>query len=470
MDLSTNPDAGMARREPLAGDRPCGCRCSTNCPTPTVCARLAAEAEEAGWHGFFVWDQLRWERAGAPSCRRVDHARHDRRTATERLRLGPMVTPLPRRRPVKVAHETATLDWLSGGRLTLGVGIGGDRSLASSRRPASSSTNGPTARCSTRHWRSSPPPGAVSRFTTTATTTRSTTSQFLPRPVQRPDIPVWITRYQGNVKPMRRAALLRRVLSRQSRAPRSTRRGRCRRRRAPRRHDGPVRHRRRPPRRRRSRAVRRGRCHVVAPGVRPRGAVVGRRAGPSPPRTLRTVSTDPFDPTDFYDAELRWYDPHFDAAAAECVRPIMCSTSDAGQVRPHVTDRPAAVNGDAVGVDISASRARARPPAQRTQRGHATSPTKSRAPRHTRSRNAIRPLHQSVRNDVLHRRRRRVHQHRAGLAPRCSSRPPRLAARWNRRVVHRHPPGPRGFGPRPRRPSTTWNRSPSPTRLTPNAS
>ena len=49
-------------------------------------------------------------------------------------------------------------------------------SLASSRRPASSSTTGPGARCSTRHWRSSPPPGAVSRFTTTATTTRSTTS------------------------------------------------------------------------------------------------------------------------------------------------------------------------------------------------------------------------------------------------------------------------------------------------------
>ena len=53
-------------------------------------------------------------------------------------------------------------------------------SLASSRRPASSSTNGPGARCSTRHWRSSPPPGAVSRFTTTATTTRSTTSSSSP--------------------------------------------------------------------------------------------------------------------------------------------------------------------------------------------------------------------------------------------------------------------------------------------------
>ena len=48
-------------------------------------------------------------------------------TSTERVRLGPMVTPLARRRPVKVARETATLDRLSGGRLTLGVGLGSDR-------------------------------------------------------------------------------------------------------------------------------------------------------------------------------------------------------------------------------------------------------------------------------------------------------------------------------------------------------
>jgi alkanesulfonate monooxygenase SsuD/methylene tetrahydromethanopterin reductase-like flavin-dependent oxidoreductase (luciferase family) len=44
--------------------------------------------------------------------------------STSRLRLGPMVTPLPRRRPVKLARETVSLDHLSGGRLILGVGIG----------------------------------------------------------------------------------------------------------------------------------------------------------------------------------------------------------------------------------------------------------------------------------------------------------------------------------------------------------
>ena len=53
-------------------------------------------------------------------------------------------------------------------------------SPASSPRPASSSTTGAGARCSTRHWRSSPPPGPVSRFTTTASTTPSTTSRSCP--------------------------------------------------------------------------------------------------------------------------------------------------------------------------------------------------------------------------------------------------------------------------------------------------
>src|SRR5919198_263624 len=44
--------------------------------------------------------------------------------STQRIRIGPMVTPLPRRRPVKLARETVSLDHLSDGRLILGVGIG----------------------------------------------------------------------------------------------------------------------------------------------------------------------------------------------------------------------------------------------------------------------------------------------------------------------------------------------------------
>jgi alkanesulfonate monooxygenase SsuD/methylene tetrahydromethanopterin reductase-like flavin-dependent oxidoreductase (luciferase family) len=79
-----------------------------------VAANAGCASEEAGWHGVFVWDHVRWRRpvlAVADPWRTL--------AAVGRVRLGPMVTPLARRRPVKVVRETVTLDRLSGGRLTL---------------------------------------------------------------------------------------------------------------------------------------------------------------------------------------------------------------------------------------------------------------------------------------------------------------------------------------------------------------
>jgi len=83
---------------------------------------LARTAEANGWDGFFLWDHLRWDD-------RVEV--HDPwvllgaiATATSRMRIGTMVTPLSRRRPAVVAKHLVTLDHLSGGRATLGVGLG----------------------------------------------------------------------------------------------------------------------------------------------------------------------------------------------------------------------------------------------------------------------------------------------------------------------------------------------------------
>lgn len=87
-------------------------------------AELAAEAEAAGWDGFFLGDHL--VVPGAPEAPTCDPwvALTAVAVATERLTLGPLITPLARRRPWVVAREAFSLDRLSGGRLVIGTGIG----------------------------------------------------------------------------------------------------------------------------------------------------------------------------------------------------------------------------------------------------------------------------------------------------------------------------------------------------------
>ena len=90
-------------------------------------ARVAAAAEEAGWDGLFVWDhvvhskeQRRGQAFGDPWMLLTAAA-----LATSRIKLGPLVTPVARRRPEQLARQVATLDALSGGRVIFGAGLGG---------------------------------------------------------------------------------------------------------------------------------------------------------------------------------------------------------------------------------------------------------------------------------------------------------------------------------------------------------
>jgi alkanesulfonate monooxygenase SsuD/methylene tetrahydromethanopterin reductase-like flavin-dependent oxidoreductase (luciferase family) len=172
---------------------------------PAVVARLAAEAEEAGWHGVFVWDQVRWR---APVRQVADPwiTLAAIATATHRLRLGPMVTPLARRRPAKVARETATLDRLSGGRLTLGVGLGSDRfanEFSKTGEQLDDRLRGQmldeALEILTAAWSGAPVHHRGRHYTVDGV-------QFLPRPVQQPGVPVWTAGFPGNRKPLRRAA------------------------------------------------------------------------------------------------------------------------------------------------------------------------------------------------------------------------------------------------------------------------
>ena len=79
-------------------------------------ADLAHDAEQAGWDGLFipefVWHIDAWVKLTAAAIR------------TERIRLGTMLSPLPRMRPWKLASESASLDNLSNGRLILSLGLG----------------------------------------------------------------------------------------------------------------------------------------------------------------------------------------------------------------------------------------------------------------------------------------------------------------------------------------------------------
>lgn len=170
---------------------------------PRVVGRIAAEAEEHGWDGLFVWDHIRYR---APVVAVADPwiTLATVACATQSIRIGPMVTPLPRRRPVKVARETATLDQLSGGRLTLGVGIASDSSgeLSGTGEELSDRVRGgmldEALDILTAAWSGEPVTHHGEHYDVDGV-------RFLPRPVQDP-LPVWVAVRFGNAKPLRRAA------------------------------------------------------------------------------------------------------------------------------------------------------------------------------------------------------------------------------------------------------------------------
>jgi alkanesulfonate monooxygenase SsuD/methylene tetrahydromethanopterin reductase-like flavin-dependent oxidoreductase (luciferase family) len=170
-------------------------------------ARLAAEAEAAGWDGVFVWDCL----SGNPEQELEKQEIYDPwitltaiATSTRRVRLGTMVTPLSRRRPWKVARETVTLDHLSQGRLILPVGLGAagdwgftkvgeemDRKIRAERLDEALAIlaglwSGQAFSYTGRHYQ-------VQEMT------------FVPPPVQRPRIPIWVVGAWPRPKSLRRA-------------------------------------------------------------------------------------------------------------------------------------------------------------------------------------------------------------------------------------------------------------------------
>ena len=171
---------------------------------PSTLMELAVDAERSGWDGFFLWDHvLLWDRnpIADPWIALAAIA-----VRTERIRIGPMVTPVARRRPWKVAREATSLDHLCGGRLTFGAGLGNP-----AKAEFEAFGESPDARVRAAKldegldiivgmW-SGDPYGYEGEYN------RIDPFSFLPRPVQKPRIPVWIAGKWPNKAPFRRAAL-----------------------------------------------------------------------------------------------------------------------------------------------------------------------------------------------------------------------------------------------------------------------
>lgn len=188
-------------------------RCSINIPNfgdfadARAVAEVAAAAEAAGWDALFVWD----------------HVVHDKRArqgqpfgdpwlllaaaalATSRLRLGPLVTPVARRRPEQLARQVATLDTLSAGRVVFSAGLGGP---IEDEFGSFGDTTDPKVLAErldegldllARYWSGKPVEHAGRHYRVRDVT-------LLPATVQQPRPPVWIAGYWPTRAPMRRAA------------------------------------------------------------------------------------------------------------------------------------------------------------------------------------------------------------------------------------------------------------------------
>jgi probable F420-dependent oxidoreductase len=164
-------------------------------------ARLSSEAEAAGWDGFFLWDHVAgWDQPFVDPWVALTAVA----LATTDIRLGTTVTPLPRRRPWKLAREAVSLDRLSGGRLTLGVGIGGGQAewdeLGEEVDPRTRGAMLDEALdVLTGLW-------TGERFSYAGAYYDVRETRFLPTPVQTPRIPIWVGGFWPHKAPFRRMA------------------------------------------------------------------------------------------------------------------------------------------------------------------------------------------------------------------------------------------------------------------------
>jgi alkanesulfonate monooxygenase SsuD/methylene tetrahydromethanopterin reductase-like flavin-dependent oxidoreductase (luciferase family) len=166
---------------------------------------LARLTEASGWDGFFIWDHILFDNESPQAVVDPWVTLAAVATATQRIRFGALMTPLARRRPWKLARETATVDNLSGGRLVFGAGLGfppraefglfGEET--DDRLRAEKLDEGLAVLAGL--WTGEEFEYSGAQYSVGPT-------RFLPAPVQKPRPPVWIAGWWPNKRPFRRAA------------------------------------------------------------------------------------------------------------------------------------------------------------------------------------------------------------------------------------------------------------------------
>ena len=172
---------------------------------PTIVAELARRAENADWDGLFVWDHVTHRKELLRQIADPWVLLTAAALATRRIRLGTMITPVARRRVSKLAREVTTLDRLTGGRMVLGVGLGSPvddefgtfGETTETKELAVHLDEGLAAL--NLLWSGEPVTFRGDHVVVDDVT-------FLPTPVQRPRVPVWVGGCWPAKPPMRRAA------------------------------------------------------------------------------------------------------------------------------------------------------------------------------------------------------------------------------------------------------------------------
>jgi len=124
---------------------------------------------------------------------------------TKRIRIGTLVTPIARRRPWKLARETVSLDHLSEGRLTLGVGLGDPAELEFAHFGENSENQVRAKKLDegldilVGLW-------SGEEFNYDGKYFKVQGVQFLPRSFQSPRIPIWVAGRWPRRRPFLRAA------------------------------------------------------------------------------------------------------------------------------------------------------------------------------------------------------------------------------------------------------------------------